>query len=1143
VCTAGPEKPLDRGNRVTLTLCVIFSGLAALLYQVIWTRLLGLSFGTTTEAIGTVLAVFFGGMALGNAWAAEWMKRTRRPLRVYGWLETGIGLWALGSFPVLVRMPSLYGLLGANCGSASRVSLRLMASALLLLPPTIAMGATLPVVARGLIFNDRTRGRWSAILYSANTLGAVLGAYGCGFWLLPKLGIGRAVVVAASVNLGVAACALRASWKAAVPLGLADHEVRASQPLGEYEPPASSFETEVLSTSAERRLLLLIFGFSGFVAIGYEIVWSKLFGIVLENTLYGFAAVLSVYLLGIAIGSMAIARKVDQIRQLPRAFGLLHLGTAVTVCIGVRAVPYLPFALQRLQAGVGGKHPVHLLLLIVTPLILAPTCFFGASFPVLIRICSRRASDVGAEMGLATAINTTGSIFSSLIIGFLAVPSLGLDATLYALLLLDVAIALIALLSFQRDATTGRVRTVGFAMALAATVVLTFPGAQAGAAVAGHNIRLPTLEQYRRELAGLESSLEFLAEGRNSIVTVHRTPAGRSLQTNGMPESALRYAPPYFSIEEVLLGVLPYLTAGSPKRALVVGLGGGNTISALRSTGISRIEVAELEPEVAGALGVLYQGRENPLSDPRVSLLLNDGRNELLIGRYQSGRRYDIIASQPSHPWLAGAASLFTEEFFALARDNLTDSGVLALWVNGFRTDEASFLAIATSFERAFPGSVLVDAGKEKGRQSLILLGGRRPLRLELATLKERLDQPDLRELLELFKIRQIEELLARFEGPTAAFAAIDPAAANTDDNAFVEMRTPRLSSEDLDFGRIEERLAPGTPVLPETTGTVDIAAVARSLLCLGKAQAEWPYARKLARLLQEHGSGIDPVVSQSLRLAGELRQKDTRVATLAALRTLAAQAPGQPEPLRVLGHDLGERERNFRAAGDAFAEAYARSHDAEDAFDAARAYSHVDSALAADFARRIPTRDRARYPRLAVYEAERAIAERADPVVLRDRLTALLHFRDTNDGREQPDLNALASRLATMIGDDRTARRFADLDHETRELRARPLLERAADAIATGQTEEASGAIAEAEQLLPGSARLAELKVRLAAKRSDPRALELGFAEVRAAAGTLAAGISAENVLRLELGLPLFPMFPSRDPVPGNASTAGSLR
>src|SRR5262245_56664152 len=192
-------------RRAAIAGCLVFSGLSALIYQIIWVRLLGFTFGTTIEAVSTVLAVFFGGLALGNLAAAARRAEVARPLRLYALLELGIGLYALASVPLLRGLSGVDVFLGAGQGPLAQTALRFAGSAAVLLPPTIAMGATLPVVARGLVTEDASLGRGSALLYAANTLGAVLGAYLCAFWLIPGLGLYRTVLVGALANLGVAA--------------------------------------------------------------------------------------------------------------------------------------------------------------------------------------------------------------------------------------------------------------------------------------------------------------------------------------------------------------------------------------------------------------------------------------------------------------------------------------------------------------------------------------------------------------------------------------------------------------------------------------------------------------------------------------------------------------------------------------------------------------------------------------------------------------------------------------------------------------------------------------------------------------------------------------------------------------------------
>jgi spermidine synthase len=883
-------------RRLLLLGCLVFSGLTALVYEVLWTRLLGFVFGTTTEAIGTVLAIFFAGMALGNLLAARRLVRVERPLRLYALLELGIGSFALASLPLLKHLDVLYAWFGAEPDAVATAALRIGGAALVILPPTIAMGATLPVVARGLVEKDATLGRWSALLYTANTLGAVLGAYGCGFWLLPGLGLTFTLIAAALVNMTVAGVVLALAGQVRAPAWVDEPPDTVREPDGPVQPSA-------------RGWFLFFFGVSGFVAIGYEIVWSKVFAIVMEGTLYGFSTVLSVYLLGIGLGSLAVAGVVDRIRDLPRTFGLLHVAIGFSVALGMLAVPYLPHLQHRLAAWSPGVNGLYALFLVVAPLILLPTALFGAAFPILIRIYTRRAAAVGEGMGVATAINTAGSILASFAIGFWWIPSLGIDASLYALLVLDLLVALLVLAGFQTSRGRERLAVTATAALIVLGVAGSFDGVRVDKAVAGRWIEATSLSEYDSRLQRVAAATSLMLEGRNSVVTVHAEPFGHKLQTNGLPEAGFSFVPPYTSLVTLLLGALPYLSAEQPERALVIGFGGGSTVDGLRRTAVRHIEVVELEREVVQAARLLYRGRPSPWDDPRVTLQINDGRNHLLRGRYKDGPRYDIIASQPSHPWLLGAANLFTEEFFELVRDNLTAGGAFALWVNGFRTDPESLLAVMTSFERIFPGSLVVAAGRSRPREALLLLGGRRPVRWRVEGIGRRLAEPKLAEAFSMHGIHGVEELLARCEGPTALFASLDPDAANTDDNAFLETRIPRRSDWSvLDFAPIEEQMPSSAALLPPLEGDVDVARIARSLLDFEAGSKDWPFLRKIERLLHVHGGELDPSLAAAWLEEAKLRAGDPQA--LQRLRALADTDPGRPEPLRALGRHLALRER-----------------------------------------------------------------------------------------------------------------------------------------------------------------------------------------------------------------------------------------
>ncbi|MEE8557398.1 MAG: fused MFS/spermidine synthase [Myxococcota bacterium] len=1103
-----------------VVLCALgLSGLAALVYQIIWTRLLAFSFGHTTEAISTVLAIFFGGLAIGNLIAARLLPRVRHPLRVYGLLELGIALFAVLSLPALRNLDVAYAWIGADQSAISLGLIRILASVLVLAPPTIAMGATLPVAARALVQRDRTVGRWSGILYATNTAGAVLGAYLCAFWMIPGIGLTASVLTASTLNLAGAGAVLWIALRA--PLASAPQPDGVPLPLN----------------GRARPLLLFLFGVSGFVAIGYEVVWSKMLGIVMEGTIYGYGAVLSVFLLGIALGSAAIAPFVDRIRDLPRTFGLLHLSIATSVALLTPAIRYLPYVYEQLVAGTDGIDSVQLLLLVALPMVLLPTLLFGAAFPVLIRVYTAQARTVGEGIAVVTAINTAGSILGSLLLGFWWIPAFGMSLSLYLLILIQLLVGVLCVVRFHSAPAPRRLVTAGATLLVALAVAQGFGGVYVEETIVGRDLRRAGgLLAYRDALERSVAALRFRREGRTAIVTVQATERGRLLRSNGLPEAEVRFKPPYGGRAEALLGILPYLAARSPERALVVGLGGARTVAALLETDLRRIEVVELEARVVEAIPVLYEGLPNPLENPRVRLRIDDGRHELLLRRFRDQPGYDVIASQPSHPWLPGSASLFTEEYFGLALENLSVGGVFAAWFNGFRMDPRSLLSIVASFERVFPGSFVFE---DESRQSFILLGSRRPIELDLARIRARIRRPRLERLLELLEVDGLEGLLSFGEGPAAAFAGLEPDAANTDDNAFVETRIPRLLAwERIDFAEIEARLPPGTPVLPPATGEFDVVRVVRSLLEPGiRVDEGFPYSAKVGRLLDAHGSKLEAVIRETLRTEAELLGPEGPVRAMARLRELGEGNPARPEPLRVMARYFYRTGKHAEAAG-LFARAHARSRLPVDLFGEGQSLFFLDQEEAQRRFDKIPADARDQFPELVFYDAQAGLRRGEPRAVLREHYDRLAAFRDTDAGRALPTIEETLGGLADALGNPVVARLHRDLQYGVRVAQARPIISQLGSALDRGDLETARAALARASIVLPSSKPLAALGARLSLLEEDPQGLRAALARLRSLAPSRAVAIAAENHFRSNHQLPLLPQAPTaelfeRPPIP----------
>jgi spermidine synthase len=821
---------------------------------------------------------------------------------------------------------------------------------------------------------------------------------------------------------------------------------------------------------------------------------------------------------------------VDRIRDLPRSFGLLHAAIALAVSAGMGLVPFLPYATARLVSGLDAAGGAHLLFLLVVPIVLLPAVLFGAAFPIVIRIYTDRAEAVGEGMGMAVAMNTFGAIAASLLIGFWAIASMGMDATLFGLILLELLIALLVLLRFQTSGGRGRLSASAVALGALVLVSLSFNGVQIDRTIAGRQIQFSSLSEYRSRVERTIGDQLLMLEGKNSVVTVSETPAGRSLLTNGLPEAGSVFGPPYLPSTTTLLGILPYLIAESPQRALVVGLGGGTTVDALVRTPISRIDVVELEKGVVRGAELLHQGRPNPLDDPRVELRLNDGRNELLLGRYRGEGRYDVITSQPSHPWLMGPANLFTEEFFALARDNLRPGGVFAMWLNGFRTSPEMLLAVVASFERVFPGALLADLTPAQDRSAFLLLGMHHPVRVDTGEISRRMGDERVRRVLGFHGVESVEDVLLHFEGAAADFAAIAPDAANTDDNAFLETHTPaRNDWGKIDFAQVESKLAPDAPVLPPLVGEVDLDGIARALLERVPGPGRNSPSAKLDRLLRNHAEGLDPVRVAVLRADAATRRADTEARGVELLRALAAAHPERSEPLRALARHLTRKESHAEAAR-AFAEAHARSLASEDAFGAARALDGLDPEASWEWVQRIPEAEWERFPQIALFRARAVLRAGEGGESVRSAFQALRRFRDTQEGRKLPGVNAVMADLAAAAGDRRLARAFREVDQRERAARARPWIRKAEGALQQERLDEAAELLARAEALVPTDSSLLLAQARLALARSDGAGLEAALHRLRAWSPTLDGAITAENRFRMELGLPLLPERPAEE-------------
>ncbi len=653
-----------------LLACFFLSGFAALLYETAWTRELSFVFGTSELAVAAVLAAYMGGLALGAAAAGRFVTRLRRPVLVYGVLELAIALCAL-SVPTAIRgINALYGvLLGSaadfyEVGASAPLLFQLGAAFAVLLPPTALMGATLPLLARHAVRTEAEIGPRVGVLYAVNTTGAIAGTLCAAFLLMPEIGLRRTVWTGAAVNAAVfGLAALLARGAPAPPVAAPDRSSPAPEAFG-------------------ARWILPAIALSGSVSFAYEVLWTRLLGQLIGGSVQAFSTMLASFLLGIALGSSVGSRLARTRERAALGFAVAQLGIAAASYTAFWLADRLPELSKALGAGPAAPGPSAALAVAV---LLPITLCIGATFPCAVRLLALRPEQAAGATARVFAWNTVGAIAGALAAGFVLLPGLRFVGTLGIGVAINLALAaLVALAAAPR-------RTWAAAAAVAGAVVLAV---------------LPLRTPWNLLLSSPLSpkaprgEIRYAAVGRSSTVLMLERGAHFRLSSNGLPEAATARTD---VVPTILLshwlGFLPALVHPDSDDLLVVGLGGGSALEFVPPS-VSSIDVIELEPEVRDANLLIAEERAiDPLSDPRVRILIGDARGALRL----TAKRYDAIVSQPSHPWTAGASHLYTREFFSLVRSRLEPNGVFAQWIGPSFIDEDLLRALVRTLLEVFP--------------------------------------------------------------------------------------------------------------------------------------------------------------------------------------------------------------------------------------------------------------------------------------------------------------------------------------------------------------------------------------------------------------------------------------------------------
>lgn len=754
------------GGLRLFSLIFFFSGATSLVYQVAWMRKLSLFFGSDVYSAAVTLAAFMGGLCIGSWLSGKLARSLSRPLFAYCAVEAAVAIYAIAFSAILhlfdplltsvyrdsfVSQPWIYQLLRAVVAFAA------------LLTPTALMGATLPLVVQHFAVTDRILGRRLGHFYAMNTMGAFAGTLIAGFALLPLFGIWRSIALAAGVNFAIA-CAAVALAKRSAPVAT--------------EPPSFTHAAK----QSRRSLAIVAIGISGFSALALEVVWMRILVLSFSATVYAFSIMLACFLAGIFIGSEREAGRVDGLKRPAERLVRIELALCAYVALlGVLTyvVPAffgtLLWGLTAVTGGSFGASSVVAQFIAAAILIIWPTIWLGAAFPLTIKVYSNDIRLRAVDTGIVYSANTFGALAGALGAGFVLIPLLGARDSLFAIsaLFLLAAIVLNPLAERPAEAHDRPLRVA----ATVAAILL---------AIAGVFLPRQILANFNMQ-QNTNPDVIYRGEGVAHTVDIIRTPANNTLMmVDGNVEADTTLIQRRHFI---LKAHLPLLLNRDPKDVAVVGLGLGITLAATaRNPAVDRIRVVELSPEMVEAQRHLRSLTDNVLDNPKVRLLIDDGRNFL----NRSTEQFDMITADPIHPRVTGVGYLYTTEYYKAVQAHLKPGGYILQWMPMYAISRKSFDVAFRTFVSVFP-----HASFWYVRSHGLFVAGLDPLTIDFATVSARFKDPAVRQDFASIGIQSPHQLLghllmdeqhiARYLQAASALGS----AINTDDNSYLEYATP----------------------------------------------------------------------------------------------------------------------------------------------------------------------------------------------------------------------------------------------------------------------------------------------------------------------------------------------------------------
>lgn len=840
------------------------TGLTGLAYELVWIRLLILSFGSTQFAITTVLATFMAGLALGSVIFGRIVDRFSAPLKLYAIIEIILGIYCLISPLVFHLVKGLYLYVSPitpdSTFRADFEPVQFALSLLVLIVPTTLMGGTLPALVKYLARSEKI-GMNIALPYAVNTLGAVTGCLVTGLFALYYFGVNATVYLAGVIDIVIGALVLvlyRNSRLSAVE----------EKPLVPVPPPSAG----LFSRKQLNAVIISAFFLSGFASLAYEVLWTRVLSLVLGSSVYAFTIMLATFLAGIGIGSIAFAPFVDRCKRPIFWFAVLEAVIGIFALASIFIYRELPFIFFNLKQAFGSQFWLFLVFkfLLASAVMIVPTLAMGAIFPLVTRIYSDGVGTIGKKVGNIYSVNTAGAILGSFTGGFILVPFVGAQAGVMLIAGLNMVLA-IFILAFSGIPVKWKYLSSAAAAAGYALIAFGLPSWEKMAMTTGMYVN----EYGDKQGASFENwrfdeKLLYYHEGLNAIITVRSSgPSGEviSYQANGKYEARSENGKPPKSW--AILGHLPaMLHKGEPKDALVIGLGSGVTLGMMGHYPYDSFDVVELERAVVDAARFFSKANRNALDDPRVRLHVTDGRSYLASVE----KKYDVIVSGVSDPWISGVSNLFTYDYFMELKSKLKEGGVVALWFSNYRNTPEDFKTGLNSFAAVFPNSSVWF--HYKAELDLVVIGTVGEHSLDMERLRAVFNRPEVVEELEAIEIGSPYDIFSLYlAGGQDLQSFLAGSGINTDERPILEFSLPKSL-----YGKVNgsERVAELLTASREIAPPVDLGGTDPSdfYLELGKNYNRYQFRVEQALKAFEKSLELNPGQKEAAVYAEKLRKE-----------------------------------------------------------------------------------------------------------------------------------------------------------------------------------------------------------------------------------------------------------------------------